>query len=32
MIRLSKETIDASNDLRSTVLEKDPELEEPPLY
>ena len=32
MIRLSKETIDASNDLGSAVLEKDPELKEPPLY
>ena len=32
MIRLSKDTIDASNDLGSAVLEKDPELKEPPLY
>ena len=32
MIRLSKDTIDASNDLGSVVLEKDPELREPPLY
>ena len=32
MIRLSKETIDASNDLGTAVLEKDPELKEPPLY
>ena len=32
MIRLSKDTIDASNDLGSAVLEKDTELKEPPLY
>ena len=32
MIRLSKDTIDSSNDLGSAVLEKDPELKEPPLY
>ena len=32
MVRLSKDTIDASNDLGSAVLEKDPELKEPPLY
>ena len=32
MIRLSKDTIDSSNDLGSAVLEKDPELKEPALY
>ena len=32
MIKLSKDTIDSSNDLGSAVLEKDPELKEPPLY
>jgi ATP-dependent Clp protease adaptor protein ClpS len=32
MTRLSKDTIDSSNDLGSAVLEKDPELKEPPLY
>ena len=32
MIRLSKDTIDSSNDLGSALLEKDPELKEPPLY
>ena len=32
MIRLSKDTIDTSNNTGSAVLEKDPELKEPPLY
>ena len=32
MIRLSKDTIDSSNNTGSAVLEKDPELKEPPLY
>ena len=32
MIRLSKDTIDSSNNLGSAVLEKEPELKEPPLY
>ena len=32
MIRLSKDTIDSSNNLGSAVLEKDPELKEPSLY
>jgi len=31
MIRLSKDTIDSSNNLGSSVLEKDPEVKEPPL-
>jgi len=32
MVRLSKDTIDSSNNLGSAVLEKDPEFKEPPLY
>ena len=32
MIRLSKDIIDSSNNTGSAVLEKDPELKEPPLY
>lgn len=32
MVRLSKDTIDSSNNLGSSVLEKDPEVKEPPLY